>query len=462
MQKQALLLSELTAITPLDGRYRAKIQELANYTSEYNLIKTRIEIEVKYLIALSDFKVIRKLTQKEKNFLIDFETKLSLEDAKKVKKIEEETRHDVKAMERVFRKKLEGTSLSDLIEMIHFGLTSEDINNLSYRLILKRATHEVVLPILREIIDELTKRANEYKSIPMLARTHGQAAVPTTVGKELAVFAIRLNDQVKQLEKLNLKGKLNGAVGNYNALSLAYPDIDWIIFSQKFISSLSLLPNLLTIQINLYDDMISYFQNCQRINNILIDFDQDMWRYISDNWLVQKKVRGEIGSSTMPQKINPIDFENSEGNLGMANGIFEFFARKLGISRLQRDLSDSTVIRNIGTALGFSLMGYKSVMSGLSRVEPNLNQIEEDLNSDYSILTEGVQTILRKNRVKDPYSLIATLTRGGHINQKGWKEWINNLPIDKETKMLLEKLTPSSYIGLAEKLVKKVLKEIKL
>lgn len=458
---QDLSLSKLTAITPLDGRYREKIEELAAYVSEYSLIKARVEVEAKYLIALSEAGAVRKLSEKEKETLNSFGQNLDLKDAQKAKEIEEETRHDVKAMEKAFRTMLTGTSLEDLIEMIHIGLTSEDINNLAYRLMLKRATDNVCLSALNKLIDELTDRAEKYKETPMLARTHGQPAVPTTLGKELVVFAERLNEQVEQLEKLELRGKLSGAVGNFNALNLAYPNIDWILFSEKFVSSFGFAPNLATIQINPYDDVISYFQNYQRINSIIINFNQDMWRYISDNWFVQMKIKGEIGSSTMPQKVNPIDFENSEGNLGMANGIFEFFARKLAISRLQRDLSDSTVIRNIGTALGFSLIGYKSALTGISRVEPNLSQIKEDLNKDYAILAEGVQTILRKQGVKDPYSLIASLTRGKHINSNRWKELVNDLLIDKNEKILLEKLNPESYIGLAIKLTEKAIAKIK-
>ncbi len=456
-----LSLQELTSITPLDGRYRAKLVELAYYFSEYSLIKIRCEIEAKYLIALSEAKVIRKLSAKEKKLLLDFDQTINLELAHKVKEVEKQTRHDVKAMERTIRSLLQNSSLVDVIEKIHFGLTSEDVNNLAYRLMVYRGTQEVILPALKNLVEILTNKAEEYKAVTMLARTHGQAAVPTTLGKELVLFAYRLHKQLKILEQQQLTGKLNGAVGNYNALFLTYPKVNWLEFSQKFINSLELESNYISTQINPYDDLSEYFQIYQRINNVIIDFDQDIWRYISDGWFIQEAKKGEVGSSTMPQKVNPIDFENSEGNLGMANALLEFFSRKLMISRLQRDLSDSTVIRNSGTAMGFCLLGYKSVLTGLSRVRPNMEIIETALQKDWTILTEGVQTILRKTGSTDPYSLIASLSRGTHIERKEWEEWINLLPIKAQEKKLLERITPQSYTGLAVKITEKAVREIR-
>ena len=456
-----LPLGELTAVTPLDGRYRKITSELAPYISEYALIKTRFEVEARYLLALSDIGIIRQLSARERQRLNSFGQNITLQDAEEVKKIEAETRHDVKAVERAFRQMVNGTSLENIIEMVHFGLTSEDINNLAYRLMLKRATENVCIPLLDKLINELVVRAERYKETPMLGRTHGQAAVPTTIGKELIVFASRLNGQARELKNSQLTGKLAGAVGNLNALQLAYPDIDWLNFSKNFVGSFGFKPNLITTQINPSEDIIAYFQNYQRINGVIIDLDQDMWRYISDYWFIQEVKKGEIGSSTMPQKVNPIDFENSEGNLGMANAIFDFLARKLAISRLQRDLSDSTVIRNIGTVLSYSLVGYKSALAGLSRVRPNKEKIHEDLNKDWVILAEGVQTILRKIGVKDPYSLITSLTRGEHLGEKSWKKWINKLPVDSKYKRVLEKLTPSGYIGLAVELTESAICEIK-
>ena len=375
-------LTTLTTISPLDGRYHEKTEELSSFFSEYALIKTRVEVESLYLIALSGIGVIRKLSKKEKVFLENFGKNLSLADCEKVKDIENETRHDVKAMEKTFRMMLKRTTLKELTEWIHFGLTSEDINNLSYRLMIKRATKTIMLPALDTIIITLLDRAEKHKALPMLARTHGQNAVPTTVGKELIIFADRLEKQISELSNKKLCGKLSGAVGNFNALQFTYPDVDWISFSQKFIASLDLEPNLFTTQINTYEDVTSYLQNYHRINSILIDFDQDIWRYISDEWFIQVAKKGEIGSSTMPQKVNPIDFENSEGNLGMANTMTEYFARKLPVSRLQRDLSDSTVMRNVGVIFGYSLVAYKSILIGLSRISVNEEKILSTLEKD--------------------------------------------------------------------------------
>lgn len=456
----ALPFDPLCAITPLDGRYKSRTDILAKYVSEYALIKTRIEVEAKYLIALSEFKIIRKLAKKEKEKLLKFADNLLFEQIQNVKKLEQQTRHDVKAAERIFRELLSGTSLEDLTEMIHFGLTSEDINNISYRLLFYRATQEVIIPELQSTLDTLVALASKNKSVPMLARTHGQAAVPTTLGKEIAVFVSRLNKQLAILKRQKLTGKLNGAVGNFNALSATFPKVNWIEFSKKFIVSLDLWPNLITTQINTYDDIAEYAQIYQRINSILLDLDQDIWRYISDGWFTQVVKKGEVGSSTMPQKVNPIDFENSEGNLGIANALLEFMARKLMVSRLQRDLSDSTVVRNIGTVLGYCLVGYLSLSTGLSRISPNFKKIEEALVEDWTILTEGVQTILRRAGVKDPYTLVASLVRGAKIQKPEWEIWIKNLPIEDSYKNEIKKLTPKNYIGLAETLVDEALKDL--
>lgn len=459
MSDNNLPFSELTAISPLDGRYRSKVEELAPLVSEYALIKFRMEIEIKYLLALSEAGVTRKFTDEEKHLLQKFIDETNFENIQKVKELENETRHDVKAMERTLRSMLEETTLKDQIEKIHIGLTSEDINNLAYRLMLKRGS-EVVMQTIEELINEVYVRAKTYRDIPMLARTHGQPAVSTTVGKEFANFAVRLNRQFRKLKKQKLSGKLNGAVGNFNALQYVYHETDWPLFSQKFVSSFGLEPNLFSTQINQYDDVIEYLQIIHRINGILIDFNQDIWRYISDEWFVQTVKKGEVGSSTMPQKVNPIDFENSEGNLGIANGLIESFARKLIISRLQRDLSDSTTIRNYGTILGYSLIAYKSVLTGLSRINPNEEKIKSELNKDWSTLGEGVQTLLRERGVQDPYSLISNLTRGEKVNEKDWVAWVTQLPVDDNTKSLLKDLTPEKYIGLAVELTDKALEEI--
>ncbi len=461
MSNNKLPFSELTAITPLDGRYRSRIEELIPFVSEYALIKFRMEIEIKYLLALSDAGVTRKFTKEENDKLQSYleDGGITLENIQKVKETENETRHDVKAMERIFRSMLKDSSLADQIEMIHIGLTSEDINNIAYRLVLTQGT-EVVIQSLNEVISELVTLAKQNKEIPMLARTHGQPAVPTTVGKEIVSYATRLDRQVTKLRKQKLTGKLNGAVGNFNALQFVFPDTDWVSFSEKFIASLGLMPNLITTQINQYDDVIEFLQIIQRINGILIDFDQDMWRYISDEWFVQTTKKGEVGSSTMPQKVNPIDFENSEGNLGIANGLTESMCRKLIISRLQRDLSDSTTIRNYGSILGYSLVGYKSVLTGLSRVQPNKDKLKVELNKDWSILSEALQTLLRKNNYHDPYSVVASLLKGKHIDQKFWLDWIKDNKLPQDITKLLTELSPEKYVGLASKLTDIAIKEI--
>jgi adenylosuccinate lyase len=464
MSDKKLPLSELTAISPLDGRYRSRIEELSPVVSEYALIKFRMEIEIKYLLSLSEAGVTRPFTDEEKNKLQKYLSELSFEEIEKVKEKETETRHDVKAMERTVRDLLKNTSLEDQLEYIHIGLTSEDINNIAYRLILKRGT-DVVLETIDKVVDELVQIAEKNKHVPMLARTHGQPAVPTTVGKEIAVFAVRLNRQVVKLKNTILTGKLTGAVGNFNALQFVFPETDWIKFSEKFISSFDLKPNQITTQINQYDDVVEFLQIFQRINSILIDFDQDMWRYISDEWFVQIPVKGEVGSSTMPQKVNPIDFENSEGNLGIANGLIEALARKLIISRMQRDLSDSTVIRNYGMILGYSLIGYKSILTGLSRVSPNQHKITESLNKDWVILTEALQTLLRSIHYPDPYSAVANATRGQHVDKKFWEIFLENLEkkLEEKDKSSFEKiksLTPETYIGLAKEVTEQAIKEI--
>lgn len=456
-----LPLTELTAISILDGRNRADVAELAPYVSEFNLIRTRFSVEAKYLVALSTVGVLRSLSSKEKLHLETLGERLNIKSAKHVKKIEEETQHDVKATERAFRLMLKGGSLKDATELVHLGLTSEDVNNLTYRLILKSSTDEVLIPTLDNLIDELLIRAEKYKAVPMLARTHGQAAVPTTLGKELIVFATRLNKEVRELSKRSLSGKLTGAVGNLNALQFAYPEVDWLDFSKKFVHSLGFDPNLVTTQINPYEDVTSYFQNYQRINTVLIDFAQDMWRYISDNWFVQKSEKGEVGSSTMPQKVNPIRFENSEGNLGKANALFEFDARTLGISRLQRHLSDSTLIRDMGVPLGYSLLSYKNIIKGLARVTPNSNKIAEVLDKDWAILSEAAQTLMRKLGVADPYSIMVSLTQGRHIGKFEWIAIIDQLPIPDKDKTSLKVLTPKTYLGSAIEITEQAIDEIK-
>jgi len=453
-------LTPLDAISPLDGRYWNKVENLSPHASEAALIKTRIEVEAKYLIALSEAGLVRPLTVEEELRLVLLGNNLTQEQTERVKEIEDTTRHDVKAMERAMREFFLGTSLEDVLEMVHFGLTSEDINNISYRLMLERAKKEVCIPALDEVVDAFASMAEKYRDVPMLARTHGQPAVPTTLGKEMANFAIRLNTQVRKLEGTRLTGKLNGAVGNYNALVFAAPEIDWIAFSEKFVKKLGLESSLITTQINFADDMIEMFQVFERINYVLINIDADMWRYISDDWFIQEVKKGEVGSSTMPQKVNPIDFENSKGNAEVSNGMLEGLSRQLAVSWLQRDLSGSTASRNVGVGLGHGLLAYQSLLTGLKRVRPNEEVIHEELHRNWAILSEGVQTLLRRLGEKDPYSMVADLTRGQKIDAEAWHKWVVGLNQSPDVIETLLKLSPDTYIGNAPELVDLALRQI--
>lgn len=459
-QQEPSGISPLNGIGAVDGRYYDRVGEVREYTPEFALIKTRVEVETKYLVALSDIGVVRPLGVTERDRLMSFGGDLSLQDAEKVKKIEKKTRHDVKAIERALREMLEGSSLEDVVDMLHIGLTSEDINNISYRLMLKRAT-EGVTPHLDGIVGTWTDWAEKYKATPMPARTHGQNAIPTTIGKEMAVFATRLNDQVVQLKDRPLTGKFSGAVGTFAAHAVAYPEIDWVEFSRGFIESFGLVPNMITTQINSYEDMVEYFQNYQRINGVIMDFDQDFWRYISDHWIAQTAVQGEVGSSTMPQKVNPIDFENSEGNAGLANAIFGFFSGKLQASRLQRDLTDSTVIRNLGLPIAYSLVSYKSLIEGMKRVSPDMGTIGAALDQDWSVLAEGAQTILRAAGISDPYTMVSERTRGEKIGQEEWLAMADDLPVPDELKDRIRALTPQTYLGEAVRLTEEAIKRIR-
>ncbi len=440
--------SPLTAISPIDGRYRNNVEELSEYSSEYAVIKYRTDIEIKYLIALSKIGVIRKITKAEEKILEKIIENFNLDEAEKIKKIESTTKHDVKAIEYYLKDKLSKNSLFDILDFIHFGLTSEDINNITIRLMLRDAIEIVILKNLQELNREILNQSKKYKNLPMIARTHGQAAVSTTLGKEFLVFFERIEREVKILKSAKLCGKLNGAVGNYNALNFAYPKVDWPKFSKDFISSFELKVNTTTNQIAPYEDIIFVFQVLQRINGILLDFNQDMWRYISDRWFLQENKKGEVGSSTMPQKINPIMFENSEGNLIIANSLIEGFTSKLPISRLQRDLSNSTISRNFGLTLAYSLLAYKNALSGLKRVKANEEQIKKDLNSDWSILSEAIQIYLKKEGIKNGYEILKSLTRGQKMTEKDFLNLIDKLPLNTKQKSELKKLTPENYIGI--------------
>lgn len=442
------LTNSLLSISPIDGRYKYLTRDLAEYSSEYAVIRYRTEIEIKYLINLSKTVVTRKLNTTEIKILENLIKNFTLKDAEKIKKIEETTRHDVKAIEYYLKEKLSNTSLLDILEFIHFGLTTWDINNISERLMLRDALENVILKNLELLNQEILSQSKKYKSLPMLGRTHGQAAIPTTLGKELLIFHERLEKEIKIIRSIRFYGKLNGAIGNYNGLNFAYPKINWPKFSKDFLSTFGLNINNNTNQISPYEDIVFAFQALQRINGVLLDFDQDMWRYISDHWFIQENKKGEVGSSTMPQKINPIMFENSEGNLIIANSIINGFTDKLPISRLQRDLSGSTIVRNFGTCLAYCLLAYKNSLSGLQRIKANEEQIKKDLNSDWSILSEAVQIYLKKEGIKNGYEILKELTRGEKMTKEDFLVMIEKLPLNKSQKVELRKLSPENYIGI--------------
>lgn len=446
----------LLAISQLDGRYRNQMEELIPIVSEYGLIKTRIEVESAHLIQLckigSPFGIGRQLGDKEQEFLRGLGPNLTLDQAEEIKRIEDETNHDVTAMVRAYRGFLRNTSLEDITELVHWPLTSEDVNNIAYRLMLKRARNQVMVPALDGLVDDLVEITQRHKGDPMLARTHGQGAVGTTLGHEMAVFAERLNTQVEIVRKQKLTGKFNGAVGIYNAHILAAPEIDWIKYSRDLVRSFGLKPRHITTQINPYDDMVEMFQTFQRINGIVLDFDQDMWRYISDDWFIQERNLGEDGSSTMAQKINPIYFERSEGNLSFGNWILTGMSDKLLRSRLQRDLSDSTVIRGVGLALGFSLLGFVNSKEGLRRVYANTHLMEQRLASEWSTLVEGAQVVMRRAGVKNVYDFAKDLFKGVKMDQNQWLALVDSVDVDEKTKKVLKDLTPITYVGLAQKI----------
>lgn len=458
---RSIELNELTAIFPGDGRYWEDVQELSAYTSEWALIAARIEVEARYLVALSKVGVIRQLSDEEENYLESLTQSLDITMIRRVKEIEETTRHDVKAIEKLFSELLCGTSLEDIVCKVHILLTSEDVNNLAYRIIYSRALNYVYVPALSNLLSVLVQKSGEWKLIPMLGRTHGQSAIPTTLGKEVLNFAVRLNDEVCKLSQTKLKGKLNGAIGNYSSFSVAFPNVDWLKFSEEFVSKWDLSINHFTTQINPYDDLVESFQTIQRINNIMIGFNQDLWRYISDFWIAQIKKEGEIGSSVMTQKINPIYFENGEGNYLMANGIWDVLNRVLQISRLQRDLVNSTETRNIGVGLAYGLLAIKNTTKALSRIRPNVEQITKDLEENWNILGEVIQTVLRANNIDNAYSLVENFTKGKKLNHTEYLRCVTDLPVNQEVKNQLITLTPGNYIGKAIELTDLAILQIK-
>lgn len=447
----------IKSLTPLEGRYGAITRPLEDYFSEWALIKYRIHVEVEWLIAMAAnpaFAEIRQFTPEEIVFLRNIVVLFDDAAALRIKEIERTTNHDVKAVEYYLREILSAMSLSDILEFIHFSCTSEDINNLSYALMLKHGIEKIWLPAAEGLVQAVTSMAEEEKAVPMLAHTHGQAASPTTVGKELAVFVYRWNRQLKQIRSQEYLGKFNGAVGNFNAHSIAYPEVNWETISSSFVESLGLTYNPLTTQIESHDYVAESFHAISRFNNILLDFDRDMWLYISLGYFKQKAIAGEVGSSTMPHKVNPIDFENSEANLGLSNAVLDHLANKLPISRLQRDLSDSSALRNIGTGIAHSHLAITYTLKGLRKTIVNEEVLAADLNHAWEVLSEAVQTVMRKHGHANSYDKLKAITRGKGISEEDIKAFIDSVELPETDKKRLLALTPSQYVGIAASLVK--------
>ena len=447
-----MILTALNAISPIDGRYRNKTEKLGKYFSEEGLIRYRVLVEIEYFISLCEIPLpqLKDFNHQLFTDLRKIYTEFTSENAQRIKDIEAITNHDVKAVEYFIKERFDDLDLKDYKEFIHFGLTSQDINNTATPLSLKDGFENVVLPELKELENDLLKKAQEWKNIPMLAKTHGQAASPTKLGKEIFVFVERLTNQMEMLTQVPYAAKFGGATGNFNAHHVAYPQIDWVKFGNQFVSDklgLQRLQN--TTQIEHYDYMAAFFDNLKRINNIMLDLDRDIWTYISMNYFKQKIKKGEVGSSAMPHKVNPIDFENSEGNIGIANAIMEHLAAKLPVSRLQRDLTDSTVTRNLGVPLGHMLIAIKSLQKGLGKLILNEKALADDLEENWPVVAEAIQTILRRENYPNPYEALKDLTRTNEkINAESMANFIEGLEIEEDVKTELKKITPSNYTGI--------------
>ncbi|EGF11608.1 adenylosuccinate lyase [Neisseria bacilliformis ATCC BAA-1200] len=456
------MINPLSALSPLDGRYASSVESLRPVFSEYGLMKARVKVELNWLKALATEAKIAEVPAFSAATLAEIDGVIagfSLEDAAAVKAIEATTNHDVKAIEYWLKDRFKNNAeVAAVSEFIHFACTSEDINNLSHALMLQEARDTVLLPKLAEIVEKLTGMAHTLAAVPMMSRTHGQPATPTTLGKEIANVVYRLQRQIQNLQSQEFLGKINGAVGNYNAHLTAYPDVDWENHSRRFVEeSLGLTFNPYTIQIEPHDYMAEFFQTLSRVNTILIDFNRDVWGYISLGYFKQKVKAGEVGSSTMPHKVNPIDFENSEGNLGMANAVLGFLAEKLPVSRWQRDLTDSTVLRNMGVGAGYALLGYAAHLRGLNKLEPNPAALAADLDATWELLAEPIQTVMRRYGVANPYEKLKDLTRGkGGITPEVLKVFIGSLEIPEEAKATLLALTPALYVGKAQELAERI------
>ncbi len=451
-------ISALTALCALDGRYAEKLKPLQSTLSEFGLMHFRVIVEIRWFMALATEKNIPEVPILDKSTLAYLESLIdnfNLNDAERIKTIERKTNHDVKAVEYFLQEKFsENPTLKTLHSFIHFACTSEDINNLAYALMLKNSLNKVMLPCMEKMIEKIEAFSNKYASLAMLARTHGQAATPTTLGKEMKNFAVRLKKQLHSLKQIEILGKINGAVGNFNAHLLAYPQVDWLKFSKHFVESLGIHWNSHTTQIEPHDFIAELLDALSRFNTILIDFDRDIWSYISNGYFQQQKIEHEVGSSTMPHKINPIDFENSEGNLGLSNAVSRHLAEKLPISRWQRDLSDSTVLRNLGLSFGYAFLGYLSTLRGLDKLTANEPLIREDLADHWEVLAEALQTVMRRFGMADAYEQLKAVSRGKPFTERLLLEFVDQLSLPENVKQSLRDLRPENYIGLAEKLAR--------
>jgi len=444
-----MTLNPLTAVSPIDGRYAGKTAPLREYFSEFALIRNRVRVEIEYFISLTKFGLSQLEGMENAEDLRKTYTCFTIEDAGRIKEIEKTTNHDVKAVEYFIKEKFREAGLERYSEFVHFGLTSQDINNTATPLSVKEALHDIIYPKMDEIIRELQERADEWKDIPMLARTHGQPASPTRLGKEIEVFVARLREQKSQLESIPVPAKFGGATGNMNAHKVAFPDRDWKTFADSFVAGLGLKRSCPTTQIEHYDNLAAIFDAFRRFNTILMDLCRDIWTYISMEYFRQRVIKGEVGSSAMPHKVNPIDFENAEGNLGMADAIFTHLSMKLPVSRLQRDLTDSTVLRNIGVPFGHSLIAFESILKGLGKLLLNKEAIDRDLENNWAVVAEAIQTILRREAYPNPYEALKALTRtGGHISQESIAAFIDSLDVDDRVKEELHAITPMNYTGI--------------
>lgn len=447
-------MNELLSISPIDGRYHDITKVLNPYLSEYALIKYRVMVEIKWLLFLLNNKIIEeKITKNEQKDIIDIINNFEINDALKVKEIEKTTKHDVKAVEYFLRDKFNSLNLTRLNPFIHITLTSEDINNVSYNLMLKDTLDKIYYPELDELIKKLDELSNEYKSIPMLSHTHGQPATPTTVGKEIKVFSYRLKSILNLLKRIQLRSKFSGAVGSYNCHIIAYPNVDWINLTKDFIENLNIEYNPLTTQIESHDILCLLLSHIKIINNIIKDLNSDMWLYISRNYFKEKAKKEEVGSSVMPHKVNPINHENSMANIEICNSIIDALVNNLSISRMQRDLTDSSKLRNLGVIFSHSLISINQTLIGLNKLNVNNDLLKEELNDNYIVLSEAIQTVLRKNKIDNAYELLKELSRGKKITKESLKLFISNLSINKNDKERLLKLTPLDYIGLSEEIV---------